>query len=217
MLEPSIRLNNERPALVPTLKLKLPIFAFGGGERRNGRRLEEVVGFKWIHKALLRTQQALETSREGEDLHRLLFEKVPHPRFVCDARTLRILVVNGAATRCYGYSREEFLRMKVTDLGAPECFAAFKEYCRKKSPRHFIAARSEDGVFRHRKKDGKLINVDVDAALIPYHGRRTFLLSAQDITEKRRAEQRLRAQHATTRALAESSTLAEASPMVFQI
>src|SRR5258706_16383494 len=106
--------------------------------------------------------------------------------------------------------------MKVRGLGAPDCFAPFKEYCRKKSPRHFIAARREDGVFRHRKKDGKLIDVDVDRALIPFHGRRTFLLSAQDITEQRRAEQRLRAQHATTRALAESSTVAEASPRVFQ-
>src|SRR5258706_12269945 len=105
--------------------------------------------------------------------------------------------------------------MKVRGLGAPDCFAPFKEYCRKKSPRHFIAARSEDNIFRHRKKDGKLIDVDIDGALIPFHGRRTFLLSAQDITEKRRAEQRLRAQHPPTRALAEPSSLAEAAPRVF--
>lgn len=216
MADQSIRLNNERAAPVTIPKSQYPAFAFGDGQSGNGHRPGEEAGFRWIHNALRRTQEALETSREGEELHRLLFEKVPHPRFVCDARTLRVLVVNGAATHTYRYSREEFLRMKITDLGAPECFAAFKDYCRRKSSRDFTPARHESSVFRHRKKDGKVIDIEVDAAWIPFHGHRRLLLSAQDVTKRRRAEQRLQTQHAITRALAESSTLAEASPRVFR-
>src|SRR5664280_1010943 len=83
-------------------------------------RLDDKAGFKWVREALARTREALETLRETEQLHRLLFEKVPHPRFVCDAETLRILVVNEAAVRKYGYSRGQFLRMRVTDLSAPD-------------------------------------------------------------------------------------------------
>jgi PAS domain S-box-containing protein len=204
----SMRLNNERVAFETTPKSILPAFT----SSRDGK---EETGFQWIREALGRSQNALEMSLEGEELHRLLFEKVPHPRFVCDAKTLRILVVNEAAIQGYGYSRSQFLNMKVTDLAAPECVADFKKYCRKISSSRFVAAKQEDGVFRHRKQDGKLMDIEVNAALIPLRHRRMFLLLAQDVTEQRRAMQRLRAQQDITHALAESSTLAEASPKVF--
>jgi PAS domain S-box-containing protein len=172
-----------------------------------------------MREALVRTREALQTLSEAEELHRLLFEKVPHPRFVCEAGTQRILAVNDAAVRRYGYSRSEFLRMKVTNL-APQGSSEFKEYCRKVSSPRFSAAGKQGRVFSHRRKDGKLIDIEVDAALIPLRGslrgRRVFLLLAQDVTQKRRAEQRLRAQHATTTALAESSTMTEASSRIFQ-
>jgi PAS domain S-box-containing protein len=172
-------------------------------------------GFRWIREALGRSQKMLETPLEGQELHRLLFEKVPHPRFVCDAKTLRILVVNEAAIHGYGYSRDQFSGMKVTDLAAPECFADFKKYCRKISAPRFTDPDREDGVFRHRKKDGKLMDIKMDSASIPLRRHRMFLLLAQDVTQQRRAMQRLRAQQDITHALAESSTLAEASPKVF--
>ena len=92
-------------------------------------------------------------------------------------------------------------------------FCCFQGLLSQKSPRQFVSARREDSIFRHRRKDGKLIDVEVDAALIPFHGHRDSAVHA--ITKRRRAEQRLLAQHATTRALAESSTLAEASPECF--
>jgi signal transduction histidine kinase len=52
--------------------------------------------------------------------------------------------------------------------------------------------------------------------VIPLRGRRLFLLLALDVTEKRRAQQRLRAHQATTQALAESYTLTEAGPKIFR-
>jgi signal transduction histidine kinase len=59
------------------------------------------------------------------------------------------------------------------------------------------------------------MDIEVDATPIPLRGRRLFLLLAQDVTERERIARRMRAQQATTRALAESSTLAEASPKIF--
>jgi PAS domain S-box-containing protein len=169
-----------------------------------------------MREALARTREALETLREAEELHRLLFEKAPHPRFVCEANTLRILVVNEAAVRQYGYSRIEFLRMRVTDLSAPECSSDFKKYCQTLSSSRSISTSNQSRVFPHRKKDGKLIDIEINAARIPLRGRRVLLVLAQDVTEKQRAEQRLRAHRATTVALAESSTLTEASSRIFQ-
>ncbi|HUI06898.1 MAG TPA: GAF domain-containing protein [Verrucomicrobiae bacterium] len=210
----SIQLGPKRSAsgLKPDVA---PVLPFG---RNRGRveRLDEGEGFEWIREALARTQEALETLWEAEELHRLLFVKVPQPRFVCDSKTLAILAVNEAAIRSYRYSRQEFHHMTVTDLSAPESRAEFKKYCQQLASSRSAASDGQDHVFRHRKKDGRFIDVEIDAALIPLRGRRVFLLLAQDVTEKRRAQQRLRAHQATTHALAESYTLDEAGPKIFR-
>jgi PAS domain S-box-containing protein len=210
------RLDVKRSGLASALKSKLPLLVPFARTGERGERTEQDRQFEWFHDALARTQEALEALHEAEELHRLLFEKVPHPRFVCDAQTLRFLAVNGAAVRLYGYSRNEFLQMKVTDLSAPDSFAPFHEYFQKLWARRLLGAERRDHEFRHRTKDGTVIDVKVDTALIPVRGRRVFLLMTEDVTQKRRAEQRMRAQQAVTRALAESSTLAEASPRIFQ-
>ena len=56
----------------------------------------------------------------GEQRYRLLFERHPLPMWVYDAQTLRFLAVNDAAVRHYGYSREEFLAMAITDIRPAE-------------------------------------------------------------------------------------------------
>jgi PAS domain S-box-containing protein len=212
----SIRLNAKRSASVLTLKPKLaPILPFGRNRERV-ERLDEKAGFEWVGEALTRTQEALETLWEAEEVHRLLFVKIPQPRFVCDARTLRILAVNEATVRQYKYSRSELHRMKVTDLSVPESLGDFKKFCQELASPQGGTTDGQDNVFRHRRKDGSLIDVEIDAAVIPLRGRRLFLLLAQDITEKRRAQQRLRAHQATTQALAESYTLTEAGPKIFR-
>jgi PAS domain S-box-containing protein len=212
----AIRLNAKRSASALALNTKPSALLPFGKNRGRVERLDEKQGFQWVEEALTRTQEALQTLSEAEELHRLLFVKLPQPRFVCDARTLRILAVNEATTRGYKYSRSEFHRMKVTDLCAPESLAGFKKYCQELSSPRGAATHGTDNVFRHRRKDGSFIEVEIDAALIPLRGKRIILLLAQDVTEMRRAQQRLRAQQATTHALAESYTLAEAGPKIFR-
>ena len=212
----SIQLGAKRSASALISKPKLPPMLPFGKNRGRVERLDEAEGFEWIREALTRTQEALETLWEAEELHRLLFVKVPQPRFVCDARTLSILAVNEAAMRRYKYSRHEFHHMRVTDLCAPESLVDFKKYCQRLSSPQRVGTDRQDHVFRHRRKDGRFIDVEIDAALIPLRGRQIFLLLAQDVTEKRRAQQRLRAHQAATHALAESYTLAEAGPKIFR-
>ena len=50
----------------------------------------------------------------------MLFEASPMPMWVYDAETLRFLAVNDAAIRHYGYTRDEFLAMRITDIRPPE-------------------------------------------------------------------------------------------------
>jgi CheY-like chemotaxis protein len=79
-----------------------------------------------IHRALdekrLREEreQAVAALRESEPQYRSLFENTPYPMWVFDLETHRVLAVNGAAIRHYGYAREEPRRGSPTlvDRGA---------------------------------------------------------------------------------------------------
>jgi CheY-like chemotaxis protein len=67
-----------------------------------------------------RREVAEEELRRSEKHYRLLFEGNPHPMWVFDLESLKILEVNEAATQHYGYSRDEFLRMTLHDLRVPD-------------------------------------------------------------------------------------------------
>src|SRR6266508_1097030 len=60
-----------------------------------------------------RTEEGL---RESEANFRLLFTAHPHPMWVYDLQTLQLLEVNNAAIAHYGYARDEFLQMRITDI-----------------------------------------------------------------------------------------------------
>ena len=129
-------------------------------------------------------RQALDALQESEERFRLTFQKGPLARWVFDARTLRILDVNEAAIRQYGYSREEFLAMGVGGLW-PAGTAP------RPSPEEASAA-AWTGAYRHRTRDGALIDVEVTAQEIVQAGERVLLAVALDVTERNRAEARLR-------------------------
>ncbi len=58
--------------------------------------------------------------RASEERYRVLFESSPIGKCVFDRDSLRFLAVNDAVLRMYGYSREEFLQLRVTDVKRPE-------------------------------------------------------------------------------------------------
>jgi PAS domain S-box-containing protein len=145
-----------------------------------------------------RAQQAL---RESEERHRLLFERNPLPAWVFDLETLKFLAVNDAAVSVYGYSRDEFLAMTIADIRPPEDVPTLRAMVA-----HTAATGSPGGgAWRHRKKDGTVIEVEITAHPLVYDGRRADLVLAQDITVRQRAELALRASEERFRALAASA------------
>ncbi|MGA2779227.1 MAG: PAS domain S-box protein [Steroidobacteraceae bacterium] len=114
----------------------------------------------------------------SEARYRSLFESNPQPLWVQDPNTLRILMVNEAAVRHYGYTREEFSGLRVTDLEA-----------------HEVPAASADGaselIFDGREhlcrtRDGTLINVELRAEPIEFEGRELALVFSYDVTDRNR-------------------------------
>ena len=126
--------------------------------------------------------------RESEERHRLLFEENPIPLLVIDAETLMFLSVNASAVRQYGYSREEFARMSILDIRPPE--DAEIALSRVAAPPEVRSQRS--GPYRHRRRDGSIVIVDIVSRDFVFAGRHARLVLAIDITEQRRLEEQLR-------------------------
>lgn len=119
----------------------------------------------------------------SEQRYRQLFEANPQPMWVFDYETLRFLAVNKAATAHYGYSREEFLSMSITDIRPSEDVPALLEAV--------VQARQGKEVkpqWRHLKKGGKVIEVDVARHNLIFDGKEAAMILSTDVTERRQAE-----------------------------
>ncbi len=134
---------------------------------------------------LTRSQRVL---RESEERYRLLFEHNPNPMWVYDLQTLAFLAVNHAAIVHYGYSREEFLAMTIKDIRPSEDVPALVERVAQVS-QGFDAA----GVWRHRKRDGTIIDVEITGHTVTFGWRSAELILVRDVTDRRRAEEAIRA------------------------
>ena len=140
------------------------------------------------HIALaIERRRAEDALRKNEEMFRLLFSHNPLPTWVIDRETLNFLEVNEAAVRAYGYSLEEFKNMTILDFQT--------EDEKIKRPNDLEENRG-DGLYRghwkHRKKDGKTIEVETTVHELEYSGKRVRLIVAQDVSERHILEQQLR-------------------------
>src|SRR5277367_4585555 len=134
---------------------------------------------------------------------RLLFSSHPHPMFVFDRDTLEYLDVNDAAIKNYGYSREEFLRMKISDIRPAEDVPRLMKTLRT----HELAI-SALGVWKHRRKNGEIFDVEITSQGIGFGGRHAVMVSAVDITARLAAENQVAEQTASLRAIMENNPIA---------
>lgn len=130
---------------------------------------------KYWHGFMLditREKEAEGLLRQSEAEFRLLFYKNPLPAWVYDRETQAVLEVNEQAIEHYGYSREEFGTMLISDLVQPGL-----EPQRR-------AAESDQVTQRHRIRSGRLIEVEMTAYPLTFRDRPATLVIAQDVTAR---------------------------------
>jgi diguanylate cyclase (GGDEF)-like protein/PAS domain S-box-containing protein len=133
------------------------------------------------------THQDITEARNREESFRLLFEGNPVPMWVIDRVSLRFLAINEAAVAHYGYSREQFKAMTVTDLRPNEDRARFVEFMHGLSDDQFL-----ENTGRHTKADGTIIDVAICSKALIYNGQNARLAAIHDISKTKQAERELR-------------------------
>ncbi|NJM69558.1 MAG: PAS domain S-box protein [Scytonema sp. RU_4_4] len=128
-------------------------------------------------------KQAEATVRDSEERYRLMFESNPNPMWFYDPDTLVFLEVNQAAIAHYGYSREEFLQMTIADMHPPGDVPALRLV-----NNHLTPQQPHVEIWQHYKKDGSVIDVEVNAHAFSVAGRQANLVLMKDITELKRME-----------------------------
>ncbi len=115
-----------------------------------------------------------------------LFEESPIPMFIYEPETLKFLSVNAAAIICYGYSREQFLQMRLSDIRKKEDSANQSEVVKV----DFLNSFYNSGRQRHYKKNGELFYVQVYIHSANFSGRHVKVMLALDINKKVITEQK---------------------------
>jgi PAS domain S-box-containing protein len=141
-------------------------------------------------------QKALEeTLKASEKKYRRLFEAESDAIFLIEKETGRILDANPAATQIYGYSHDEFLSLKNIDISAePE-----KTKESTANNHSFVPIRY------HKKNDGTIFAVEISAGVTELEGRQVHIITARDITERLRMQEKLTKSESKYRSLIEKS------------
>jgi PAS domain S-box-containing protein len=136
-----------------------------------------------------------ETRPESEAWYRQLFEIESDAILMMDGTTFRFLDVNPASTRLYGYSHEEFLKLKLGDVSAePE------------KTMQAVAAREAHIPLRwHRKKEGTVFPVEVAGSYFTSGGREICVAVIRDMTARRQVEEALQQADDKYRAIIENA------------
>ena len=127
-----------------------------------------------------------EQIKESETRFRKLFENAPCAMWVYELGSLRFLEVNETASKLYGYTREEFLSMKITDIRPEQDIPELPE-----SPDDQQASPATR-TWVHRLRNGQLIDVEITADLIDFKGQKASLVMANDVSEQKRSEEQIR-------------------------
>jgi PAS domain S-box-containing protein len=157
-----------------------------------GRRTQAEENLRKIHAELEvrvkeRTAELANANlalKDSEERYRSLFQANPLPMWIYDLESLAFLEVNDAAISHYGYRREEFLGLTIADIRPIDD----KPLLLANIARVAEGIIDNAGVWKHRQKHGSISDVEITSHVLDYEGRRAELVSAVDVTERKRRD-----------------------------
>jgi diguanylate cyclase (GGDEF)-like protein/PAS domain S-box-containing protein len=119
----------------------------------------------------------------GKD-YRLLFDNNPNPVWIYDVETLQLVAVNDAACAVHGYTKEEFLCLRLPDILHPEIQESVILGARQLKAGPTRASR-------HLRKDGTEFPMDITAHNVDFKGKRCRFILGIDVTRREYLERQL--------------------------
>ncbi|MEM2393423.1 MAG: PAS domain S-box protein [Candidatus Bathyarchaeia archaeon] len=172
MLEDQVITKNGE---IKDVAIKASVFEFRGKKLIQG-----------IFRDITRRKKAEKALRESEETYRALLNGMNDTAWVIGFDG-KFIDVNEAAVRVLGYSREELLRMGPPDIDTSLTEEQIMELIRN-MPKDKIQVFETT----HKTKDGKIIPVEISSSLVTYKGKPAILSIARDITERKKAEEKMR-------------------------
>ncbi len=150
---------------------------FGYSEKKaNG----DIVRLFGTAQDITERKQVEQVLKLSEKKYKTLFKENPLPMFIWDFETLNIIDCNEEALLKYGYTREECLQLNIRDMSPKEDISLVDAATKSEASYRQI----NKNIWRHLKKNGQLIQMEITAHLMDYGGRRVSLALLNDVTEK---------------------------------
>jgi|GEM_PF-1466485 len=147
---------------------------------------KKIVAIEGFINDITERKQAEEALLESEEKYRQLYESNQMPISIFDIETLKFLSVNNAFAEKYGYTKEEFLKMTILDIRPESETVKLKD-----SVKITDSGLTNAGVFLHKKKNGGIIHVEIIRYDLVFEGKNAKLVFANDITERKQAEEKV--------------------------
>jgi PAS domain S-box-containing protein len=128
----------------------------------------------------LERKRAVSALEESEKRYSELFHLSPLPMFVFELSSFNFLDVNDAFIKQYGYTREDILIMNVKEIRPPEEVRVFETGLLN----DMKDQNNSLGIYKHLKKNGEVIQVDIQSNFINYKGKKAKVTIASDVTER---------------------------------
>ncbi len=137
-------------------------------------------------------KQAQIALKEREDVMSAIVAQAGDAIELTDMQSFRFIEFNDAACSLLGYTREEYANLTVFDIQAETIDKEIRSLIAKA-----VIGQQLRFETKHRRKDGKVLDVQVSMRLIELHGHRYCVAIWGDITERKALEAKVR--HMETR------------------
>jgi PAS domain S-box-containing protein len=175
-----------------------PILARSAPILREGR----VVGLRGFLVDTTGLEQAEKELVESEEKYRQLFLTESDAIVLLYPETGEFIDMNDATLQMYGYTREELLRLRLTDISAEP------ERTWKTIQEHAARGRGRVSLRYHKKKDGTVFPVEASTSTFSLRGRKVLCGAVRDISDRVRIEEDLRKYRQELERLVETRTAA---------
>jgi PAS domain S-box-containing protein len=132
-------------------------------------------GAQVLFKAKNDLQAVVESKAE---LYDSIVQNTPEAMFIYDLENLKFLEVNDAALKLYGYKRQDFLNMDLTDLYDPEDIQTLIGSSDK------TANTNLTGPWRHKRSDGATLLIELSRTSVEYMGKKAHLNIVKNVSDR---------------------------------